>query len=482
MRCDTPPRMEDVNDRDSSDDDAPADMDDIEIVEVYEDGASDLSDEEEEEAAGGDLPEEDNDVPLDEAAVSFAAHQGSAFVCAVSGDGQYLVTGGEDDRGCVWLLDSGELVFACSGHTDSVTGAAFNHDSTLVATADMSGSAHVWSMETRQSVCDLDTNTDLNWIDWHRQANVLLAGTADGTVWMWQVPSGQCKTMQGPGVSCGAGRVLADGRRAAAGYDDGSVRVWDLKSSSVNHSLAGPSQTHSAAVTCLDAGGELVATAATDVRLLHAGTGRLLAVLALGAGVSKRRTLSCSPRCSAADSWLRRRRSGRCGHGRGALPGLPAAHPGGGLAVRPVVPLGPGRPGREAKLSAPCGCYAGTLAWTAHGDHGVPGRHRPGVGRTNGPTHGLLEGPPARYPRPGVIAGWTVRGQRVRQRNLHRPPVRVTELRANQTACGSLEAGRAQGAWSGNLLEEALPLTTKKYVFMRSISQLVAQWPLPANM
>uniref|UniRef100_A0A023FL40 Putative angio-associated migratory cell protein n=1 Tax=Amblyomma cajennense TaxID=34607 RepID=A0A023FL40_AMBCJ len=284
MRCDTPPRMEDVNDRDSSDDDAPADMDDIEIVEVYEDGASDLSDEEEEGAGGNLLEEEEDDVPLDEAAVSFSAHRGSAFVCAVSGNGQYLVTGGEDDRGCVWRLDSGELVFACGGHTDSVTGAAFNHDSTLVATADMSGSVHVWSVETQQSVCDLDMSTDLNWIDWHRQANVLLAGTADGTVWMWQVPSGQCKTMQGPGVSCGVGRVLADGRRAAAGYDDGSVRVWDLKGSSVTHSLVGPNQTHPAAVTCLDAGGELVATAATDVRLLHAGTGRLLATLGLNAG------------------------------------------------------------------------------------------------------------------------------------------------------------------------------------------------------
>lgn len=280
MRSDTPPRMEDINDRDSSDDDVPADMDDIEIVEVYEDGASDLSDEEEEEGAGGDILE---DVPLDEAAVSFSAHRGSAFVCAVSSDGQYVVTGGEDDRGCIWHLDSGALVFECGGHTDSVTAAAFNHDSSLVATADMSGSVHIWSTEMRQSVCDLDMSTDLNWIDWHRQANVLLAGTVDGTVWMWQVPSGQCKTMQGPGVSCGVGHVLADGRRVAAGYDDGSVRVWDLKSSSVTHSLAGANQIHpGGAVTCLDVGGELVATAATDVRLLHAGTGRLLATLGLG--------------------------------------------------------------------------------------------------------------------------------------------------------------------------------------------------------
>ncbi|KAL3210836.1 hypothetical protein MRX96_036820 [Rhipicephalus microplus] len=235
MRCDTPPRMEDVNDRDSSDDDAPADMDDIEIVEVYDEVASDFS---EEEGAADEV------APLDNAEVSFAAHQGSAFVCAVSGDGRHIVTGGEDDRGCVWQLDTGQLVFECGGHTDSVTCAAFNHDSTLVATADMGGSLRVWAVESHEQQWEFDIGMDLNWIDWHGQANVLLAGTVEGMVWMWQVPGGHCKNLVGPGTSCGAGRFLSDGRRAAVGYDDGSVRVWDLKGVAVAHSLTGAGQAH----------------------------------------------------------------------------------------------------------------------------------------------------------------------------------------------------------------------------------------------
>ncbi|KAH8029063.1 hypothetical protein HPB51_022231 [Rhipicephalus microplus] len=273
MRCDTPPRMEDVNDRDSSDDDALADMDDIEIVEVYDEVASDFS---EEEGAADEV------APLDNAEVSFAAHQGSAFVCAVSGDGRHIVTGGEDDRGCVWQLDTGQLVFECGGHTDSVTCAAFNHDSTLVATADMGGSLRVWAVESHEQQWEFDIGMDLNWIDWHGQANVLLAGTVEGMVWMWQVPGGHCKNLVGPGTSCGAGRFLSDGRRAAVGYDDGSVRVWDLKGVAVAHSLTGAGQAHPGGpVTCLDVAGELVASAATDVRLLHASTGRLLAAFTL---------------------------------------------------------------------------------------------------------------------------------------------------------------------------------------------------------
>lgn len=279
MRCDTPPRMDDLhNNTDSGDDDGPADMDDIEIIEVYE--AS--SDEDEDDYEAENEAENEDQLPLAVPAASFLGHEGSVFVCAVSGDGRLAVTGGQDDRGFVWRLDTGEPVFECGGHGDSVTCAAFNHDSTLAATADMSGAVRVWGVEQRQKVWDFDTGLDLHWIDWHHKANVLLAGTADGTVWMWQVPSGQCKTLQGPNIGCCAGRMLPDGKRAVAGYEDGSVRIWDLKGASVVHALTGAPQAHAGPITCLTIGGDLVVTAALDVRLLHANSGRLLATLAGG--------------------------------------------------------------------------------------------------------------------------------------------------------------------------------------------------------
>lgn len=42
---------------------------------------------------------------------------------------------------------------------------------------------------------------------------------------------------------------MADGRKAAVGYGDGTARVFDLKSGEVAHSLSG----HTAAVVCLSA-------------------------------------------------------------------------------------------------------------------------------------------------------------------------------------------------------------------------------------
>lgn len=49
------------------------------------------------------------------------------------------------------------------------------------------------------------------WMEWHPQAHVLLAGTADGNSWMWKIPGGDCKTFQGPSCPATCGKVLPDG-------------------------------------------------------------------------------------------------------------------------------------------------------------------------------------------------------------------------------------------------------------------------------
>ena len=52
----------------------------------------------------------------------------------------------------------------------------------------------------------------LQWLKWHPAAHVLLAGTVDGDVWMWKIPSGDCKTFQGPGCTASCGILMQDGK------------------------------------------------------------------------------------------------------------------------------------------------------------------------------------------------------------------------------------------------------------------------------
>lgn len=43
-------------------------------------------------------------------------------------------------------------------------------------------------------------------MNWHPRENILIAGSEDATIWMWQIPSGQCTNVfsgHTDSVSCG---------------------------------------------------------------------------------------------------------------------------------------------------------------------------------------------------------------------------------------------------------------------------------------
>lgn len=58
----------------------------------------------------------------------------------------------DQDLGPVLLMFSSFCLLPFAGHKDSVTCAGFSHDSTLVATGDMSGLLKVWQVDTKEEV------------------------------------------------------------------------------------------------------------------------------------------------------------------------------------------------------------------------------------------------------------------------------------------------------------------------------------------
>ncbi|TUE53336.1 Angio-associated migratory cell protein [Bagarius yarrelli] len=215
----------------------------------------------------------------DDSDFTFNKHTGSVFCISLDPVTNNLaITGGEDDKGYVWNVIDGQVLFECTGHKDSVTCATFSHDSKLAATGDMSGLIKVWKVEAKQEIWSFEIG-DLEWLQWHPCAPVLLAGAADGNMWMWKIPNGECKTFQGPNCQATSGKVLPDGKRAVVGYEDGTLRLWDLKQGNASHVIKGY-DCHQGPLTCMDCNkdGTLVLTGSTDgqAKLINTLTGKVL--------------------------------------------------------------------------------------------------------------------------------------------------------------------------------------------------------------
>ncbi|MBN3321465.1 AAMP protein, partial [Atractosteus spatula] len=265
----------DLNESEQTPDDLANEIEDVDFGEEEGDFADD---------EGWQTEEEDMEARQDDSELTFSMHTGSVFCVSLDpATNSLAVTGGEDDKAFVWRLNDGEVVFECAGHKDSVTCASFSHDSKLVASGDMSGLIKVWKVETKEEVWSFEVG-DLEWLEWHPCAPVLLAGTADGNVWMWKIPGGECKTFQGPGCQATSGKILPDGKRAVVGYEDGVVRLWDLKQGNSIHVIKGQDG-HQGPLTCMACSkdGTLVLTGSVDcqAKLINTSTGKVVGVFSI---------------------------------------------------------------------------------------------------------------------------------------------------------------------------------------------------------
>ncbi|XP_078260465.1 angio-associated migratory cell protein [Rhinoraja longicauda] len=263
----------------------------VEVIELSENeeeaGEDELAGEVEEAVDEGAWETEDEEcmeVVQDDSDLTFTRHTKAVFCLSLDPKTNSLaVSGGEDDVAYVWRLTDGAVLLECTGHNDSVISTSFSHDSTLVVTGDMSGLIKVWDVESKRQTWSFEVG-DMQWVEWHPCAHVLLAGTDEGSCWMWKVPSGECKTLPGTGCQATCGKFLADGKRAVVGYEDGTVRVWDLKQGSPLHVVKGQ-DSHQGPLTCItaNANGSLVLTGSVDctAKLLNPLTGKVVGVLSV---------------------------------------------------------------------------------------------------------------------------------------------------------------------------------------------------------
>ncbi|XP_066261570.1 angio-associated migratory cell protein [Euwallacea similis] len=201
-----------------------ADIADVEVI--YSDG------EDEDSEVFDDFAEGQNQIGteiIDISKFTFARHTKSVFCSALNRTGTWAATGSEDDTAYVWDVLSGEVLFECIGHKDSVTEVCFNHNDQFIATGDMAGLIQVWSCKEKKLLWCFEGD-DMEWLMWHPMANVLFCGCHSGDIYIWQIPSGNCKVLPSPSnVQTTCAKVVPNGKQLLVGYGDGHIRLWDIK-------------------------------------------------------------------------------------------------------------------------------------------------------------------------------------------------------------------------------------------------------------
>ncbi|XP_063838598.1 angio-associated migratory cell protein [Ostrinia nubilalis] len=229
-----------------------------------------------EDLMDADLMEDysEREPPEDHATLVFNKHVGSVFCCNFHPDGKLAVTGGEDDKAYVWSVETGQVLMQCNFHKDSVIFAEFSSDGAYLATGDMSGMIKVWKCNTEENqeqpwpvVFEYEVD-DLTLGLWHFGAKVLIVGTVTGDIFIFKIPSGETKVLQGSNIRVECAKMFPDGVRLAAGYEDGAIKIWDLKTSQAVHTI--PANIHQMRVTDLDTHHEnnLVASISTDGKVV----------------------------------------------------------------------------------------------------------------------------------------------------------------------------------------------------------------------
>eukprot|EP00794_Sanderia_malayensis_P017476 gene17476-19223_t len=273
-------------DNNDEDDEIINEEDAVEIIEIEDDGNEDglLEDVEDLGLEEGDVDDDDDEDEMieiqDDSVASFTQHSGSVFSVDVNPvDSSIAASGGEDDKAFLWKVDNGDVIKELTGHKDSVHCVEFSHNGKYLATVDMAGLVQVWLTSDASLSWSFECS-DVEWMHWHTAALVLFAGTTDGDIYMWKVPSGDCKILSGSGQKTTAGCVLQNGKQIFAGYEDGSLLLWDLKSASPSFTLKSRQDGHSDTVTCVasSANSALLLSGSNDstIKLMNTSNGKVI--------------------------------------------------------------------------------------------------------------------------------------------------------------------------------------------------------------
>jgi WD40 repeat protein len=168
--------------------------------------------------------------------------------CAISRDGSFIVSASYDRRLRVWDASDGAQLHVLVGHTDGVTDCAFSPDGSFIVSSSLDETVRIWETKSgrlRRTLASEWGDERGGWVSrqtpyghlgavWacaiSPDGRLIASGSSDQTVKLWNSSTGEeLRTLSGHTSMVVGCAFSPDGSLVASAGADGTVRLWDLQ-------------------------------------------------------------------------------------------------------------------------------------------------------------------------------------------------------------------------------------------------------------
>jgi len=158
---------------------------------------------------------------------------------SVSPDGKWLATGGTDGSVKLWDQHSGKLEKQFEGQTGLVACLKFAPDNSRLCSASTNKTLRIWSVPEGILLAHAENSAEINAISWLTDSKQIASGGNDKLIRIWQLPDATggemtlSKDLKGHEQAVTSLEFVPAANQLLSGSADGSVCLWNLESGEV---------------------------------------------------------------------------------------------------------------------------------------------------------------------------------------------------------------------------------------------------------